>query len=95
MEMTYKIVTVKHPNCGIQYTFEVPDALDLEPGNWVLCETKRSNIPQVAQCVTPSFRILGIQLKELYGIQPKNLRPVVGKLKPIMYPLQRRDGEAE
>ena len=91
----YKIVTVKHQNCNVPYTFEVPETLDLNVGNYVLCETKTSDIPQVGKCITPSFEILGVQLKEMYGIQPKNLRPVVGLLKPVMHAFVRRDGDDE
>ena len=89
----YKVVTVKHQNCNVPYTFAVPETLALEPGNYVLCDTKTSDIPQVAKCITPSFHILGIQLKEMYGIQPKNLRPVVGILKPVMYAFEAGEGE--
>lgn len=91
----YKIVTVKHQNCNVPYTFKVPEALDLLVGNYVLCETKTSDIPQVGKCITPSFEILGAQLMEMYGIQPKNLRPVVGLLKPEMYAFRNKDGEDE
>lgn len=89
----YKVVTVKHPNCNVPYTFEVPETLDLTVGEYVLCNTKTSNYLQVARCITPSFEILGIQLKEMYGIQPKNLRPVVGLLKPVMYAYRNREEE--
>lgn len=91
----YKIVTVKHPNCNVPYTFEVPEKLDLNVGNYVLCETKTSDILQVGKCITPSFEIFGMQLREMYGIQPKNLRPVVGLLKPEMYAFRHRDGDDE
>lgn len=85
MEKTYKVVTVKHPNCGVPYTFEVPKNLVLNVGDYVLCKTKTSQFPQVAQCITPSFEILGYQLVKLYEIVPKNLKPVVGVLTPVMY----------
>ena len=85
MDYRYKVVVVKHPNCGVPYTFQVPENLELEVGNFVLCETKKSNLPQIARCITPSFRILGVQLTEFYGIIPKNLKPVVGVLKPVMF----------
>ena len=88
---SYKVVVVKHPNCGVPYTFEVPEDVELSIGDYVLCDTKKSNIPQIAKCITPSFYILGIQLNELYNIHPKNLRPIVGWLKPIMF--RRKDGD--
>ena len=94
-EMKYKIVTVKHPNCSISYTFQVPDEMNLEPGNYVLCDTKTHKVPQVAKCMTPSFHILGVRLTELYGINPKNLRPIVGILKPVMYAVQRNDADED
>ena len=94
MDYKYKVVTLKHPNCATPYTFQVPEELELDVGNYVLCDTNKSDIPQVGKCITPSFRILGVQLKEMYGILPKNLRPVVGLLKPFMIPFNR-EGEDE
>ena len=84
-EKTYKIVTVKHPNNNTPYTFRVPANMELTPGDYVLCSTRSHKVPQVARCITPSFMILGIQLKEFYGISPEVLMPVVGILKPKMY----------
>lgn len=85
MERTYKVVTVKHQNDNKPYTFKVPTSLDLTPGNFVLCSTRTSRIPQVARCITPSFMILECQLKEFYGIHPDALMPIIGILKPKMY----------
>ena len=85
MERTCKVVTVKHQNDNKPYTFKVPTSLDLQVGDFVLCSTRTSRIPQVARCITPSFMILECQLKEFYGIHPNALMPVVGILKPKMY----------
>ena len=85
MEKTYKVVTVQHPNCNRNFTFKVPTGMDLTPGDYVLCQTNSSKIPQVARCITPSFMILECQLKEFYSINPHNLMPVVGLLIPKMY----------
>ena len=76
----YKIVTVKHPNCNTPYTFSVPEKLDLNVGDYVLCDTKRHNYPQVAQCITPSFRVSEDILKGLLHTAPTNLRPIVAHL---------------
>ena len=85
MEKTYKIVTLKHPNNNNPFTFRVPPNLDLKPGDFVLCNTSKSDIPQVGKCITPSFMLLECQLREFYGIAPHNLSPVVGILQPKMY----------
>jgi len=84
MDIRYKVVTVLHPNCNTPCTFKVPENLSLTIGDYVLCKTKKSDIPQVAQCITPSFIILESQLKTFYGITTGNLKPVVGVLKPVM-----------
>lgn len=76
----YKIVTVKHPKCNVPYTFSVPKALDLDAGDYVLCDTKTHNYPQVAQCITPSFRVSEDILKGLLNIAPTKLRPIVAHL---------------
>ncbi len=76
----YKIVTVKHPNCNTPYTFSVPERLDLDAGDYVLCDTKTHAYPQVAQCITPSFRVSEEILKGPLNIAPTNLRPIVAHL---------------
>lgn len=76
----YKIVTVKHPNCNTPYTFSVPHHLALKAGDYVLCDTKTHNYPQVAQCITPSFRVSEDILKGLLNIAPTKLRPIVAYL---------------
>ena len=85
MERTFKIVTVKHPNNIGTFTFRVPPNLDLGVGDFVLCKTSKSEVPQVGKCITPSFMILECQLKEYYNILPHNLAPIVGILQPKMY----------
>ena len=85
MERTFKIVTVKHPNNNGTFTFRVPPNLDLSVGDFVLCKTSKSEVPQVGKCITPSFMILECQLKECYNILPHNLAPIVGILQPKMY----------
>lgn len=77
---TYKIVTVKHPNCNTPYTFSVPERLNLDAGDYVLCDTKTHAYPQVAQCITPSFRVSEDILKGLLNIAPTKLRPIVAHL---------------
>lgn len=76
----YKIVTVKHPNCNVPYTFSVPEKLDLSVGDYVLCDTKAHNYPQVAQCITPSFVVSEDILKGPLNIAPTKLRPIVAHL---------------
>lgn len=76
----YKIVTVKHPNCNTPYTFSVPEKLDLSVGDYVLCDTKTHAYPQVAQCITPSFRASEDILKGPLNIAPTKLRPIVAHL---------------
>lgn len=85
MEEKYvKIVTVKHPGCGVPYTFRVPCALDLVPGDRVLCNTKKAKC-EMAQCMTPSFVIMETVLESMYGLKADKLMPVVGYLHPVMY----------
>ena len=90
----YKVVTVKHPNCSTPYTFQVPAGLDLNVGDWVLCNTKAHETAQAARCITPSFMITNILLKELHGINPKQIKPVIAKLSPTVYTLPDPEGEA-
>ena len=89
----YKVVTVKHPNCMTPYTFQVPANLDLKPGDWVLCDTKAHSIPQAAQCITPTFMITNIHLKELYGINPRQIRPVTAVMLPKVYMTPNPEGD--
>ena len=84
-----KIVQVKHPGCGVVYTFEAPESNELSPGEWVFCETKR-NPMEIGQCITPSFFVNEVQLRTLYNITLKNLKPVIGRLKPEMFVYERR-----
>ena len=79
-----KIVVVKHPNCGTPYTFKVPKDVDLEVGEYVLCNTKRSKC-EIGQCITPSFEIIEPKLQSFYGRTVDQLQPVVGRLKPQMF----------
>ena len=89
----YKIVTVKHPNCNIPYTFSVPDHLALKAGDYVLCDTKTHNYPQVAQCITPSFRVSEDILKGLLNIAPTKLRPIVAYLSVEWCREEKKDEE--
>ena len=84
MIKTIKIVTVKHQGMNVPFTFEVPDNLDLAPGDRVLVNTKKAHC-EMARCMTPSFEIDDVTLEAMYGIRPEKLMPVVGYLKPIMY----------
>ena len=84
LEKVYKVVTVKHPNCNTPYTFMVPASVDLCIGEYVLCDTRANRLPQVAQCITPTFMITGTQLQYLYGISPSCLRPIVAVMTPHM-----------
>lgn len=86
-----KIVQVKHPGCGIVYTFEAPRNVTLAPGEYVFCETKRSPM-EIGQCITPSFFVNEIQLRTLYNITLKNLKPIVGRLNPEMF-IEKRQVE--
>lgn len=76
----YKVVTVKHQNCNIPYTFSVPECVYLNVGDYVLCNTKNHKLPQVARCITPSFYLTEDLLEELLNINPKHLQPIVGYL---------------
>lgn len=80
----FKIATVKHPNCDRPFTFRVPENLDLDVGDYVLCKTKKGP-SEVAKCITPSFEIMECHLLEFYNVEPKKLQPIVGILKPVMY----------
>ena len=90
-----KVVIVKHPNCNAPYTFKVPKNMRLDPGDYVLCKTKKSDVPQIARCITPSFEIMETHLKELYGILPQHLKPIVGVLHPVMYAYEEDDCDGE
>jgi len=89
----YKVVTVKHPNCTTPYTFQVPASLDLKVGDWVLCDTKAHETAQAARCITPSFMITNVLLKDLYNINPKQIKPVIAILSPTVYSLPNPEGD--
>ena len=79
-------VVCVHPNDGGRYVFRAPDVSQrkLNVGDRVLVDTKRGP-GQMAQCITPQFRIADFQLKEYYGVEVKNLRPVTAYLQPIVF----------
>lgn len=91
----YKIVIVKHPNCNTPYTFSVPYHLALKAGDYVLCDTKTHNYPQVAQCITPSFRVSEDILKGLLNIAPTKLRPIVAYLSVEWHREEKTEDEHE
>ena len=82
-----KIVVVKHPHCGIPYTFRAPEH-DLQVGWFVLCKTKVSD-REVGICITPSFEIGEKELELYYGVKSQHLKPVVGLLMPMMFPEEK------
>lgn len=88
---TYKVVTVKHPNCNMPYTFSVPESLNLDVGDYVLCDTKNHKYPQIARCITPSFFITEDLLEELMNIRPQYLRHIVGYLALTNYDVLKPD----
>ena len=76
------IVLVKHPGDGKQYTFQVPDNIQLSVGDYVLCNTVRGS-EQVGQCISPSFVVGEWQLPRFFGVQSlKNLKCVTHRLIP-------------
>ena len=79
------VVVCVHPNDSGRYVFRAPDNLemDLVVGDRVLVDTKKGP-GQVAQCITPQFRIADFQLKEFYGVDVNNLRPVTAYLHPVV-----------
>lgn len=88
------IVICRHPNVHKDFTFRAPDSSSkvLNVGDYVLCETcKGPN--QIAQCMTPEFRIADYQLKEFYGITVDKLKPVTAYLKPIIFAYRRKEEE--
>ena len=80
------VVVCVHPNDSGRYVFRVPDVSErkLNVGDRVLVDTKRGP-GQMAQCITPQFRIADFQLKEYYGVEVKNLRPVTAYLQPVVF----------
>ena len=86
------VVICKHQNSREQYVFRAPDSSSkqLDVGDWVLCET-RLGPNQVAQCLTPAFRIADFQLKEFYGVKVDNLKPVTAYLKPIVFAVPHKE----
>ena len=78
------VVLVKHPNDKEKYIFKVPDGKSLDAGDRVLCNTIRGH-GQMGICITNSFPILEVQLKEWYGFSFNQLKPVVGILRPVMW----------
>ncbi len=89
----YKVVTVKHPNCNVPYTFSVPQDIRLNVGDYVLCDTKKHNYPQIGQCITPSFYVNEDTLKGLLQISPNNLRSIVAYLSVMWCKEEKPDAE--
>ena len=87
-----KIVVVKHPNCGTHYVFKVPNGVNLDAGDYILCDTKK-RMCEIGRCTTPSFEIIEPQLIEFYGRTINQLQPIVGMLKPCMFLLDFSDKE--
>ena len=80
------IVVCRHPNVRDNFVFKAPDpdsvGNKLKAGEYVLVTTcKGPN--QIARCITDQFRISSIHLKEFYGADVKQLKPVTAYLKPI------------
>ena len=87
-----KIVVVKHPNCGTPFVFKVPNGVNLEAGDYILCKTHKKPL-EIGRCITPSFEIIEPQLTEFYGRTIEQLQPVAGLLKPCMFLMDFSDAE--
>ena len=83
MEPKYiNIVQCIHESNQKPYTFSVEESVKLNVGDYVLVETTLGPC-RMAKCITPSFRIGDWQLRSLYGIEMKNLKPVTHVLRPV------------
>ena len=82
------IVQCIHENNKNKLTFRVSEDVKLDVGDYVLVETVLGPC-RMAKCVTPSFYIGDWQLKEFYGIDVKNLKPVTHILKPVAIGIEK------
>ena len=82
--MAVKIGLVKHPNVNDVYAFSVPAGEELQPGNYILCNTRLGE-DQIGRCVSPAFWVEEDKLFEFYGTTEKKLQPVTSMLIPFRY----------
>lgn len=80
------VVVCRHPNCNKNFIFRAPDnsSKALDVGDYILVNTSKGP-NQVAQCITPAFRVADFHLKEFYGVEVKDLKPVTAYMKPICF----------
>lgn len=83
-EKRVRIVIIHHPNDQRHFTFSVPEGINLYPGDIVLCDTSMGK-NQVGHCITPSYTMDEAKLPELLGVTKAKLKPVKGKLVPVMF----------
>lgn len=82
--MKIKVVIIHHQNNRRQFTFRVPESVDIEAGDIVLCDTSMGK-GQVGYCITPSYYVPEEKVQDLLNVSPKNLKPIVGRLTPVMF----------
>ena len=79
-----KVVIVHHQNNATHYTFKVPEKVDLEAGDIILCDTSIGK-NQVGYCITPSYYVPEDSVWDMFGVSPARLKPVTGRLQPVMF----------
>ena len=79
------VVICVHPGSSGRFMFKAPDDLKLSAGDFVLCNTKREPMA-IAMCITDSFEPKDPdRIAQLWGSSTKGLRPVIGRLEPVMF----------
>ena len=84
MKIPVYVVVVKHPNCNVPYIFKVPESKMLNPGDYVLCDTKKGQ-EEIARCVTPSFHITDDLIEKYYNVKPDTMKFITGVLRPFLF----------
>ena len=82
------IVQCIHEGNKKPFIFLVDEDVQLDIGDYVLVKTSLGP-NRMARCITPSFHIGDWQLKEFYGIELDDLKPVTHILKPVPIGIKR------
>ena len=77
--MLKNFVIVKHINDNGKYLFRVPNKIDLEAGDKVVCNTARGS-DQLGICCCDTFLAEPDVIMPLFGTCEKNMKYVTGKV---------------
>jgi len=77
-----KVVICEHDGVFKKYLFLVPDDVDVECGDLLLCDTSKG-ADQVVTAVSPSFEVPDERFESFcasYNTKPNKMKPITGKV---------------